>query len=65
MSEKKPNCYTCKHRGTIPGDAHSRCSNEEAKVQGKETGIRRGWFMWPLNFDPTWLISCSGFSEKS
>ena len=21
----KPNCYKCKHRGTIPGDAHSRC----------------------------------------
>ena len=20
-----PNCYDCKHRGTIPGDAHSMC----------------------------------------
>jgi hypothetical protein len=21
----KPNCYQCKHRGDLPGDAHSRC----------------------------------------
>jgi len=25
MPNKKPNCYKCKYRGTIPGDAHSRC----------------------------------------
>ena len=21
----KPNCYECKHRGTVPGSAHSSC----------------------------------------
>ena len=21
----RPNCYECKHRGTLPGNAHSRC----------------------------------------
>jgi len=21
----KANCYECQHRGTVPGDAHSRC----------------------------------------
>lgn len=45
-------CYTCKYRGTIPGDCHSRCSNRKAKVKGNEHGIRSGWFMWPINFDP-------------
>lgn len=60
----KPNCYKCVHRLTIPGDAHTRCNNHSAKVTGHETGIRRGWFMWPLNFDPTWLMSCDGFSDK-
>lgn len=24
---KKPNCYECKHRGSIPGDAHSCCKH--------------------------------------
>ncbi len=24
---KKPNCYKCKHRGLVPGSAHSRCEH--------------------------------------
>ena len=23
----KPNCYECKHRGEVPGDAHSCCNH--------------------------------------
>lgn len=60
---KKPNCYKCVHRLEIPGDAHSRCNNHKSKVTGNEHGIRQGWFTWPLNFDPTWLISCDGYSD--
>jgi hypothetical protein len=26
MENKKPNCYGCKFRGTVPGSAHSRCN---------------------------------------
>lgn len=88
-AETKPNCYECKWRGEIPGDAHSCCRHplvkqdgnpfgamvdmlmgknvEAAKqlgIQGNETGIRRGWFMWPANFDPVWLKSCGGFEPK-
>jgi len=25
-------------------------------------GIRNGWFIWPVNFDPVWLEHCSGFT---
>src|SRR5688572_21156552 len=25
-------------------------------------GIRNGWFVWPMNFDPTWLEQCTGFT---
>jgi hypothetical protein len=25
MPQKTFDCYTCKHRGTVPGDAHSCC----------------------------------------
>ena len=59
---KKPNCLKCVHRREIPGNAHSRCNNFQAKVKGNETGIRSGWFIWPLNFDPVWLVECNGFS---
>ena len=60
----KPNCFDCVHRRTIPGNANTRCNNSDAKVEGNLIGIKRGWFLWPLNFDPTWLVSCNGFSNK-
>jgi hypothetical protein len=33
-------------------------------VRGNATGIARGWFNWPFNFDPTWLEECGGFQVK-
>jgi len=33
-------------------------------VKGHPTGVRRGWFNWPFNFDPVWLQSCDGFTSK-
>jgi hypothetical protein len=47
-----------------PGDAHIRCNNHSAHVTGSPHGIRRGWFLWPLRFDPVWLESCDGFSDN-
>lgn len=38
--EKRPNCYECRYRRTIPGDAHSRCAHPEVE----ETGISNDWF---------------------
>lgn len=29
--KRKPDCYKCIHRGTIPGDAHSQCRHPEAR----------------------------------
>lgn len=57
-------CYQCVHRLELPGDAHIRCNNHEANVKGSDHGRRSGWFNWPLNFDPVWLESCDGFSDK-
>lgn len=58
----KPNCYDCIHRRNVPGDAHLQCNNKNAKVTASEYGICKGWFIWPLNFDPNWLVTCDGFS---
>jgi hypothetical protein len=89
----KPNCYKCKHRGTLPGSAHSKCNHPEVasgtsnpimnvlaafasvgrtppmqlealNVKGDPHGIKNGWFNWPWNFDPAWLVSCDGFEGK-
>ena len=27
-------------------------------------GVRNGWFIWPMNFDPTWLLKCNGYTPK-
>jgi hypothetical protein len=62
---KQSLCYTCVHRRKIPGDAHSRCNKFEATVTGHPIGIRGGWFRWPLNFDPTWLVDCDSWSDKA
>lgn len=56
----KPQCYSCRYRRDIPGDQHSLCMNTSAMVEGNAHGIRMGWFIWPVNFDPVWLISCDG-----
>ena len=64
MTKEKPNCYNCKFRGELYGDCHSKCFNLSAKVKGNEYGKEMGWFLWPLNFDPTWLEECDGFESK-
>ena len=57
----KLKCYECAHRHNIIGDCHSSCSNRDAIVKGNPHGIKMGWFVWPYNFDPVWLVSCNGF----
>jgi hypothetical protein len=33
-------------------------------VSGDPKALARGWFLWPVNFDPTWLRSCNGFERR-
>ena len=33
-------------------------------VIGDRHGIRMGWFSWPFNFSPTWLVQCDGFEAS-
>lgn len=37
---------------------------EDDLISGDMHGIINGWFMWPFNFDPTWLKSCYLYKEK-
>ena len=75
----KPDCYTCIHRGTVPGDTHSCCRHPKAKLILQSPFIRKplgelqitsndgrmnGWFMWPINFDPVWLETCNGYTQQ-
>jgi len=33
-------------------------------ITGNAHGIAHGWFNWPWNFDPVWLLTCNGFKAK-
>jgi len=67
---EKKTCYQCKFRGEVPGSCHSRCefnwnTATSEPPKGNEHGIRNGWFMWPWNFDPVWMIDeCKQFEQK-
>ncbi len=39
----------------------SEINIEGLHVRGNTHGVRSGWFMWPMNFDPVWLEKCSLF----
>jgi hypothetical protein len=58
-------CDTCVHRMDVPGSAHSCCNNFDAQVTAKAHGVTRGWFKWPFNFDPVWLIDCTGHATDA
>lgn len=33
-------------------------------IKASANGIRNGWFNYPYNFDPTWLLNCDGFEDS-
>ena len=59
-------CYHCKFKGNIPGDVvHISCSNPDPKMGGGIHGIRNGWFIYPIWFDPVWKQKrCENFEQK-
>jgi len=32
-------------------------------IQAISHGVKKGWFNWPVNFDPVWLTNCNGFTS--
>lgn len=49
----------------IPGDAHVQCINPDSDMVGNDYGIRKGWFIYLIKYDPAWKVKlCSNFEEK-
>ncbi len=58
------NCYECEFKKSIPGDSHISCSKPDKDMQGDRHGVRNGWFLYPLNFDPIWMqIKCKNYKK--
>jgi hypothetical protein len=65
----KTNCRDCAYKGNVPGSAHIRCRFNFLKAKkempcGDSHGIRSGWYMFPLLYDPVWMAEeCPAFSQ--
>lgn len=58
-------CFSCKFKEDIPGDTHVKCIKPDQFMQGHSHGIKRGWFNYPINFDPVWkLTKCNNYLSK-
>jgi len=40
-------------------------SPERLGVSCHPHGEAKGWFSWPVNYDPVWLLTCNGFTAKA
>lgn len=59
------NCYSCVNRRDVPGDCHISCAKPDPTVRGNPVGIRGGWFHYPYNFDPIWIVGeCKNYEKK-
>lgn len=58
-------CYHCKYKREVPGNCHIKCVKPDPDMTGNQHGIRNGWFMYPLLFDPTWKESlCQNYKDS-
>lgn len=46
----------------VPAAAHVA---EELGIAAVPHGVAGGWFLWPVNFDPVWLVACEGFTPTA
>ena len=68
MPSVQTECFSCQFHRSLPGDAHIRCVKPDGEVQntGHPHGIKRGWFLYPYNFDPTWkTVACPNYHAET
>ncbi len=60
-TEKPKNCYQCIYRRSVPGSTHSKCvfnwnGSSHFPPKGSEHGINKGWWAFPFDYDPIWIL---------
>ena len=43
---------------------NTRTAKDVLNIRANQHGVKKGWFAWPVNFDPVWLENCDGFKEN-
>ena len=58
-------CYKCIYKRNVPGNCHIACAKPDWNMTGDKHGIKMGWFIYPLLFDPVWRTKeCDNFESK-
>ena len=64
--DKIDECYECVNIRNVPGNTHIRCADPDPEMIGNPHGIKNGWFIYPLLFDPVWKEKdCKNFVSKT
>lgn len=64
-TELKQECDKCQNRQPIPGDNHIMCLDPDPDMVGNDHGVKKGWFNYPVCFDPIWKMRrCRHFKPK-
>lgn len=64
--DAKTECWECQHKRSVPGDCHLRCDKPDPAMTGDKYGIKNGWFIYPVCFDPTWKTKpCDNFEPTT
>ena len=62
---KHNECYSCKHKRNVPGNCHIECVKPDPNMTGSPHGIKMGWFVYPLLFDPVWKnFDCANYEAE-
>lgn len=65
LANNETNCYNCIHMRTVPGNCHISCSNGDPEMSGNQRAIEKGWFFYPILFDPIWKERiCNNFESR-
>ena len=51
-------------RGVVPVNPTHLLVDGEPCQEWSEYGVRNGWAMYPINFDPVWLNHCKLYETK-
>lgn len=62
-------CHSsCSHPSMTSADgflaAITGIGNPAINATGDSHAKRMGWFSFPINYDPAWLLTCDGFEQK-
>ena len=50
--------------GRVSPQIDIQAFTDKFQIKANYYGVKKGWFNWPWNFDPNWLINCNAFEEK-